>query len=330
MPNMNSILMKSLGVLLALAIVLPLSVAVEAADSYPSRPVRFINPFPPGGALDVTGRIIATKLTERLGKQVLLETHSGGGGVLGAELVAKSAPDGYTLLLVSASYGTNPAFYKLPFNPQKDLVPVARVGHCPFVLLVNPNVPAKSVQEFIALAKKQPGKLICAAGGSGSSTHLYSELFKTMAGIDMKIVQFKGVGLANIDVMGGHSHMLFASLVSMIPHIKSGKLKALGVTEKNRSPALPDVPTISESGVPGYEAYQWYGILAPAGTPKAVIDRLNKELSVVMNSVDVKKIYETQGSETELMGPGEFGEFIRTDIARWVKVVKEAKIKTEH
>jgi tripartite-type tricarboxylate transporter receptor subunit TctC len=330
MKNIKPRLLKTHIMLLALSFVLIISAAsvFAAADSYPSKPVRLIIPFPPGGSPDIVGRIISTQLTERLGKQVIAENHSGAGGVLGSEIVAKSAPDGYTLLLVSAAYSINPAFYKLSFDPINDLVPVAGLGTGPSVLAVHPSVPANSVQELITLAKKQPGKLICVTSGFGSFPHLQSELFSMVAGIDLKIVHFKGLGPGVIDVMGGHSHMMFGTLVGTIPHMKSGKLKLLGITEKMRSPILPDLPTISEAGI-NYETTQWWGIIAPTGTPKEIISRLNKELMIILNSAGVKKVYEDLGAISELMGPAQFGKLLATEIAKWKKVVKEQNIKIE-
>ena len=329
MPNPKSLMRKPIGFLLAFTLAIPLCPVVEAADTYPSKPVRIIVPFAPGGGPDVVARIITPQLTERLGKQVFVENHGGAGGVLGCEIAAKSAPDGYTLLVVSGSYAVNPSFYKLPFDPLQDLVPVARLASGPVMLVVNATVPAKSVKELIALAKKQPGKVICVTNGAGGSPHLQAELFRMMAGIGLMIVHFKGVGPAMVDMMGGHSHMMFGTLMATIPHIKSGKLKALGVSTEKRSPSLPDVPTIAESGLPGYKTSQWWGIVAPAGTPKAIIDTLNRGLGGVLKSPTVQKAFEAQGAEAELMGPDEFGKYIAAEMAMWGKVVKDGNIKAK-
>ncbi len=328
MSTIRSLLLKHLGFLLALSIALPSSL-VLAAESYPSKPVRLIIPFPPGGSNDIVGRLIATKLTERLGKQVIVDNRSGAGGVIGSEVAAKSEPDGYTLLLISAAYGFNPSLYKLPFDPVKSFVPVAKLASGPNSLVVHPGVPANSVKELIALAKKEPGKLICAAAGVGSFQHLGSELFKIMAGIDFMIVQFKGGGPAMIDQLGGHSQMSLGSLIQTLPHIQSGKFRVLGTGGSKRSAILPNVPTIAEAGVPGYEATNWWGILAPAGTPKAVVDRLNKELTVILTSAETKKMFLNEGAEADHLGPAEFGPFIAAEIAKWGRVVKEANIKVE-
>ena len=326
---MKSLLIKILGVLLALVIGFPLAAALAAADSYPSKPVRLIISFAPGGSTDIVGRLIATKLSERLGKQVVTENRGGGGGTLGMEMVAKSEPDGYTLLFTSSAIAINPLLYKVPYDPVKSFVPIAKIGSGPVVLTVHPSVPVNSVQELIALAKRQPGKLVCAAAGVGSFVHLGSELFKMMAGLDFKIVQFKGGGPAMIDTMGGHSQILVGTLTMSLPQIKSGKLKALGYGGSVRSKLLPDVPTISEAGVPGYEAAIWWGLFAPAGTPKAIVDRLYKELAVILNSAEIKKVFEDQGAEMELMGSTEFGKFIEEETAKWGKVIKEGNIKGE-
>jgi tripartite-type tricarboxylate transporter receptor subunit TctC len=329
MPNMKSLLIKTLGVLLALVIGFPLAAVLAASDSYPVKPVRLSIAFAPGGSTDIVGRLIATKLSERLGKQVIAENRSGGGGTIGAEMVAKSEPDGYTLLFTSAAIAINPLLFKVPYDPVKSFVPIAKMGNGPVVLTVHPSVPVKSVKELIALAKKQPGKLVCAAAGGGSFMHLASELFKMMADIDFKIVQFKGGGPAMIDTMGGHSQISLGTLTQSLPQIKSGKLKALGFGGSRRSKLLPDLPTVSEAGVPGYEASQWWGLFAPAGTPKAIVDRLQKELSVIMNSEDTKKTFENQGAEAELIGPTGFGKFIEAESVKWGKVVKAGNIKGE-
>jgi tripartite-type tricarboxylate transporter receptor subunit TctC len=329
MPNMKSLLIKSFGILLVLVIGFPLTAAFAADNSYPHKPVRFNIAFAPGGSTDIIGRLIASKLSERLGKQVIPENRSGGGGTIGAEMVAKSEPDGYTLLFTSAAIAINPLLFKVPYDPVRSFVPIAKMGNGPVVLTVHPSVPVNSVKELVALAKKQPGKLVCAAAGSGSFIHLSSELFKMMADIDFMIVQFKGGGPAMIDTMGGHSQILLATLTQALPQIKSGKLKALGFGGSTRSKLLPDVPTILEAGVPGYEASQWWGLFAPAGTPKAIVDRLQKELSVIMNSEDTKKIFENQGAEAELIGPSGFGKFIEAESAKWGKVIKARNIKGE-
>ena len=323
MPNMRALLLKTLGLLLAL------STAAAAADSYPSKPVRLVIPFPPGGSNDIVGRLIAAKLTERLGKQVIADNRGGAGGVLGSEMVAKADPDGYTLLIVSAAYGFNPALYTLPFDPLKSFTPIAKLGSGPNSLVVHPSVPANSVKELIALAKQKPGQLINACAGVGSFQHMGTELFKTMAGIDFKIVQFKGGGPAMIDQLGGHSDFSLGSLIQTLPHIQSGKFRVLATGGAKRSAILPNVPTIAEAGVPGYEATNWWGIFAPAGTPGPIVDRLNREIKTLLSSAEVQKLFLNEGADVDYIGPAEFGPFVEREITKWGKVVKEANIKVE-
>jgi len=329
MPNAKSLAMRILGALLAVAVAFPLSTVLGAADAYPSKPVRMIISFAPGGSTDIMGRLIAAKLSERLGKQVVAENRSGGGGTIGMEMVAKSEPDGYTLLFTSSAIAINPLLYKVPYDPVKSFVPIAKIGNGPAVLTVYPGVPANTVKELIALAKKQPGKLVCAAAGVGSFVHLGSELFRIMAGIDFKIIQFKGGGPAMIDVMGGHSQILVGTLTMTMPQIKSGKLKALGYGGSARTKLMPDLPTVSEAGLPGYEAAIWWGLFAPAGTPKAIVERLQKELDEIINSEETKKTFEVQGAEAELMESAEFSKFIQAETVKWGKVVKEGNIRKE-
>lgn len=328
-PKRKSLLLRVFGILLALAVMPQLSSAAAAADSYPSKPIRLIISFAPGGSTDIVGRLIATKLSERLGKQVVPENHGGGGGTIGAELVAKSDPDGYTLLFTSSAIATNPLLFKVPYDPVKSFIPVAKIGSGPAVLAVYPGVPANSVRELIALAKKEPGKLVCAAAGVGSFVHMSSELFKMMAGIDFKIVQFKGGGPAMIDVMGGHSQILTGTLTMTMPNIKSGKLKALGYAAAKRTPLMPDLPTVSESGLPGYEAAIWWGIFAPAGTPKEIAGRLYKEIAAIMHSDEMKQIFDKQGSEIDLLDSAGFTKFVEAETVKWGKVVKAGNIRVE-
>lgn len=302
---------------------------LAAAQSYPTKPVRLIIPFPPGGSNDIVGRLIAAQLSERLGKQVIVDNRAGAGGVVGSEVVAKSSPDGYTLLLISSAHAINASLYKLPYNHEKAFVPIAKLGSGPNVLTVHPGVPVNSIKDLIALAKKKPGELIMSSAGVGTFSHLGDELFKTLTGIDVMIVQFKGGGPAMIDTIGGHSHIYTGSLIQQVPHIRSGKLKALGTGGAKRSPILPDVPTIAEAGVPGYEATNWWGIIAPAGTPKPIVERLDKELAGVVTSAEVQKRFQSEGADTDYLGQGEFGQFIAAETAKWGKIIKEANIKAE-
>src|SRR5712671_867217 len=259
-----------------------------AAQDYPVRPVRLIIPFPPGGSNDVVGRLIATQLTERLGKQVVADNRGGAGGVIGTELTANAPKDGYTIQIISLAHAVNPWLYKLPYDPIKSFAPISILASGPNVLAVSPSLPVNSVQELVALAKQKPGELQYASAGIGSFQHLGGELFKLEAGVNMLHVPFKGGGPAMIDVMGGHTKLLFSSLVQTTPHIRSGKLKALGIGGTKRNAVLPDVPTIAESGVPTYESVNWWGLVAPAGTPAPIIARLHKAVQEVQTSADVQ------------------------------------------
>jgi len=330
MTNMKLQRRKRISIALVLSVMLTLFTAtvVMAADAYPSKPIRLVIPFPPGGSNDIVGRLIAAKMSENLGKQVVVDNRGGAGGVLGTEMVAKAEPDGYTLLIASAAYAFNPALYKLPFDPVKAFAPIAKLGSGPNSLTIHPSLPVNSVKELIALAKQKPGQLINGCAGVGSFQHMGTELFKIMAGIDFKIVQFKGGGPAMIDQLGGHSQFSLGSLIQTLPHIQSGKFKILGTGGSKRSSILPNVPTIAET-VPGYEATNWWGILAPAGTPAPIVDRLNKEIRALLTSDEVKKLFQNEGADVDYLGPAEFGPFIGREITKWSKVVKEANIKVE-
>jgi tripartite-type tricarboxylate transporter receptor subunit TctC len=314
--------------LVAFSALFPLA-APHAADPYPSKPIRLIIPFATGGANDIIGRLIAAKLADRVGKSVVVENHAGGGSIVGTEMVAKADPDGYMLLVAAGQHATNPALQKLPYDSTKSFTPVARLGTAALALIVNSNLPANSVKEFIALAKQKPGQLIFASTGIGSTAHMTTELFKIMAEIDIKVVQFKGGGPATIDVLGGHSHALIGSLIQVMAQVKAGKLKVLGTGGTKRSILFPEVPTIAEAGVPGYEAYNWYGILAPAGVPAPIVDRLNREIKAILDSDDVKKQFLNGGVEIAYAGPSEFGRLLEEEITKWVRVVKKANIKLD-
>ncbi len=300
-----------------------------SAQPYPSKPVRLIIPFPPGGSNDVVGRMIAFQLSERLGRQVVADNQGGAGGIIGTEAAAKSQPDGHTLLLISSAYAFGASMYTLPYDPATAFAPVALLGTGPVVLAVNSKLPVNSLKELIALAKEKPGELNYASAGVGSFQHLASALFKLQSGLDIVHVPFKGGGPAMMDVIAGNTQIAIGSLIQTLPHIKSGRLKALGVGSAKRVPALPDVPTISEAGVPGYEATNWWGIVAPAGTPRPVIERLHKELSVILASAETKKRFESEGGEAAQMSPEEFGRFIAAETDKWARVVKEAGIRPE-
>jgi len=300
------------------------------AQTYPTKPVRLIIPFPPGGSNDVVGRMIAFQLSERLGKQVIADNQgAGAGGIIGTEAAARATPDGHTLLLISSAYAFGASMYKLPYDPVSAFAPVALLGTGPVVLAVNAKLPVNTLQDLIALAKTKPGELNYASAGVGSFQHLASALFKLQSGLDIVHIPFKGGGPAMMDVIAGNTQIAIGSLIQTLPHIRTGRLKPLGVGSAKRVPALPDVPTISEAGVPGYEATNWWGIVAPAGTPRPVIERLHKELTVILASAETKKRFETEGGETAQMSSEEFGRFISAEIVKWAKVVKDAGIKPE-
>jgi tripartite-type tricarboxylate transporter receptor subunit TctC len=321
-PIMRSVRLEAAALLLALS-------TAAAAQDYPVKPVRLIIPFPPGGSNDVVGRMIATHLGEHLGKQVIVDNRSGAGGVIGTEIGANAAPDGYTLAIISIAHAVNPWLYKLNYDPIKSFTPIAVLASGPNVLAINPALPVNSVKELVALAKQKPGELQYASAGVGSFQHLGGELFKLEAGVDMLHVPFKGGGPAMIDVMGGHTKLVFSSLVQTTPHIKSGKLKPLGTGGLKRNPVLPDVPTIAEACVTGYEAVNWWGIVAPAGTPQAIIDKLHKDIAAVQASPEVQKQFSSEGAEIVQMSPAEFGTFMEREMKKWERVVKEGKIKAE-
>jgi tripartite-type tricarboxylate transporter receptor subunit TctC len=319
---MRSLLLKSLLLLFALT-------TGAAAQDYPTKSVRVIIPFPPGAINDTVGRMIATQLSTRLGKQFVVDNRAGAGGVVGTELAANAPKDGYTLLIVSLVNTVNPWLYKLTYEPVKGFAPIAALASSPNVLAVHPDLPVKSLKEFIELAKKQPGQLQYASGGVGSFMHLGGELFKLSAGIDLLHVPFRGGGPAMIDVIGGHTKAIFATVPTGSPQVKSGKVRALAVGSAKRQAALPDVPTFAEAGLPGYEVDNWVGIVAPAGTPQAIVDKLNKEISAILESAEVRKQLSDQGAEPMRMGPAEFGAFMEKELVKWGRVVKEGGIKAQ-
>jgi tripartite-type tricarboxylate transporter receptor subunit TctC len=328
--KIKSILFKTVGIMLVLFTMLVDSSVVLAADPYPNKPVRLILPFAPGGGSDGVARPIVTKLSERLGQQVYIDYRGGAGSVIGTDLVANAKPDGYTLLWITTAYVSQPALQKLPYDPVKSFTPIARLATSANVLVIHPSLPVKSVKELITLAKQKPGYLIFGSTGVGGSMHLGTELFRMMAGIDLTIAHFKGGGPAMIDLLGGHSHALLVSIVPTLPHIKSGKLRALGTGGVTRSVMLPDVPTIAEDGLPGYTLDQWFAMLAPAGTPEPIIDRLNQELKAVLASDEVQKMLLKAGSEVAYMpGPTEFGKFLGAELTTWARVAKQGNIKVE-
>ncbi len=308
---------------------LALSGAAAAADSYPARPVRLIVPFPPGGSNDIVGRVIGQQLGERLGKPVVIDNRGGAGGLIGTETAVHAQPDGYTLLIISVAYAYNPSLYKLPYDPVKAIAPVAQLGTGPNSLVVHPSVPANSVKELVALAKAKPGQLNYATAGIGSFQHMSSEMFRIMSGVNIVHIPYKGGGPAMLAVIAGQAQISIGSLLQTLPHIRSGKLKALGTGGARRSPALPDVPTVAEAGVPGYEANNWWGIVAPAATPPAVVKKINTEVAAILATPETQKWFLSEGGEAVSRTPDEFRKWILSEMAKWGKVVKQAGIKAE-
>jgi tripartite-type tricarboxylate transporter receptor subunit TctC len=295
-----------------------------AAQSYPSRPIRMVVPLSPGGFADVPTRLITPKLSTALGEQVFVENKPGAGGSIGAEYVARSKPDGYTLLLVATPHVITPSLYKkLPYDSLADFAPIMQFAAGPYVLVVNPQLAAGSVSELVAAAKAQPGRIDFASSGNGSAQHLVGALFSSMAGIELNHVPYKGSGPAMQDLLSGQVKVSFAGTPNVMPHLRSGKLRALGVTTPRRSPDLPDVPTIAEAGVPGYEATLWLGFAAPAGTPPDVIRRLHAETAKILQDVEVQRGFRAAGVDAAVLGPAEFGAFMRSEFEKWGKVVRD-------
>jgi tripartite-type tricarboxylate transporter receptor subunit TctC len=319
----QSLLLKTAGLLVALT--------TAAAAQYPTKPVRLIIPFPPGGSNDVVGRLIGAELSKRLGRQIIIDNRSGAGGVIGTEAASHAPKDGYTLLMISIAHAVNSHLYDLKgrYDPIKSFTPIAILAAGPNVLVVNPTLPANSVKELIALAKKDPGKVGWASAGIGSFQHLGGSLFELQAGVKFLHVPFKGGGPAMIDVVAGHNKVMFSSLVQTTPQITAGKLKPLGVGGSKRSQVLPNVPTIAEAGVPDYEAVNWWGIVAPAGVPQEVVDKLRTELAAVQDSKVVLDQFAKEGAELVKMSQAEFAKYIGVEISKWGKVVKESGMKAK-
>ena len=300
-----------------------------AADDYPAKPVKIVVPYTPGGGADILTRTLAAALTPKLGQQVIVENRPGGNTIIGTEYVANAPPDGYTLLLVPASFAINPSFYKLPYDSIKGFAPVGLVALVPLMLVTNPAVQINSVKDLIAQAKAQPGKLTFASYGSGSPAHLAGELFKTMVGVDMLHVPYKGSAPALADIVAGHVALMFSSMSPAVPLVKSGRLKGVAVTTGKRVPAMKDLPTVAEAGVPGYEVQAWNGIVAPAGTPKEVIARLNKTIGEIVATKEFSDRISAQGFEPETATPEEFSQLIQRDILKWAKVIKDSGAKPD-
>jgi tripartite-type tricarboxylate transporter receptor subunit TctC len=322
MKKMCALLVQIAALILALT-------NVAAAQDYPNKPVRIVVPFPPGGFNDIVARLIGAQLSERLGKQFLVDNRSGAGGAIAGEIVANAPKDGHTLLIVSIAIAINPWMRKLPYDAITAFTPVAVLATAPNVVAVNADLPAKSIKELVALAKSKPGDLKYASSGVGTFLHLGGELFKLSTGTDLLHVPFRGAGPALIDVMGGHTQAAFVSVPSVIGHVRSGKLRALGVGGSKRSFAMPDVATVAEQGWPGYSAANWIGIVAPAGTPEPIVALLHKEITAIQDSAELKQRFVAEGTGVMKMSVAEFGGFIVSEHAKWGKVIKDAKIKAE-
>lgn len=304
------------------------SVAAQK-NAYPTKPIRFIVPFPPSGGTDILARYIADKLTEGLGQQVVVDNRVGAGGILGEELAAKSAPDGYVIILVAISHAVNPGLHKkLPYDTVKDFAPVGLLVSVANILVVNPGVPVKSVPELIALAKAKPGALNYGSAGNGSSPHLAGELFKAMAGVEIVRVSYRGGALALTDLLGARIQLMFAVIPTGLPLARTGRLRALAVTSAKRSAAAPDLPTISEF-VPGYEFIGWQGVLAPAGTPKSIVATLNREIVKILHMPDARNRFSSEGFEVIGGTPEDFSAFLKSELAKWSNLLRDAGIRAE-
>ena len=300
------------------------------AQSYPAKPIRILVGFPPGGGVDVIARQLAPKLGEQLGRQVVVENHSGAGTNIASELLANSAPDGYTLYLATASIAINPSLYaKVPFDPVNDFAPINTVGGTSFILVVHPSFPAKSVKELIAIAKSKPGQLTYSSAGNGSVAHLAGELFKGMTGTRIVHVPFRGNPPSMIALMSGEVDCTFGTLPATLPHIKSKKLRMLAVSSAKRSAFIPELVTVAEAGVPGFDVTQWYGMIAPARTPAAIINRLDSELVKVLAAPEIKTQLANQSLEIAVTTPQQFAAFIKSELAKWAKVIRESSIRVD-
>ena len=315
------------GLILPAALVSP----AAAAQNYPAKAIRMIVPFPPGGPNDILGRVVAQKLAEQLGQQVVVDNRGGAGGIIGAELAARAVPDGYTLLFGgTAPLAITPGMHKnLPYDPTRDFAAVSLVGTAPSMLIAHPAVPVKTIKDLIDLAKAKPGQLNFASAGIGTPPHLAGELFKSMAGVDMVHVPYKGGGPALTDLLAGQVGLYFSGISSALPFVRDGRLRGIAVTSAKRTAVVPDMPTIAESGLPGFEVGNWYAILAPAATPQVIVTRLNTEINKVLAVAEVRKRFLDLAADPTGSTPGELAAYIRSEIVKWAKVIKLAGIKQE-
>ena len=317
-------------VLAALAAAVSAGNANAAATDFPVRPLRMIVPYAPGGNADIMARLVAQRLAENLGQQVVVDNRAGASGIIGTELAVKAPPDGYSMVLVASSLATNPALIKtLPYDANRDLAPITMVGSTPLILAAYPGLAASNVKELVALAKAKPGQLNYASSGVGSPANLAGTLFNYLTGANIVHVTYKGTAQATTDVLGGHVQMFYPSMTAALPYVRSGKLKALGMTALTRSPLAPEIPTVSESGVAGYQANIWNGMLAPAATPRALIARLNQELVRVLSTAETRERFASMGADAAHSTPEEFRAFIAAEEKKWAKVVRETGIRVD-
>ena len=323
--------MRRLSIVIVLGFVIALTLTPAFAQTFPAKPVKIIVPFAPGGGSDILARILGQKLSAAWGETVIVDNRPGAGGNIGTEMVAKSPPDGYTLVLgVVGPIAINVSLFKnIGYDPVRDLTPITRAVNVTNLLVVHPSLPAKSVKELISLAKANPTVLNYASGGSGTAGHLAAELFKNMAGVQMVHIPYKGSGPAMTDLLAGQTALIFDNMPSALPYAKSGRLRALGVTTATRSSAVPEIPTVAEAGLPGFEATNWYAILGPAGIPAPIVDKLNRDVIRALQTSDVKERLAGLGADVATQTSEQFGEFIRTEIEKWGKVVRTAGIKAE-
>ncbi|MBI3043395.1 MAG: tripartite tricarboxylate transporter substrate binding protein [Betaproteobacteria bacterium] len=315
--------------ILALATVIAHDVAIAQKDNYPTKPVRLIVGFAPGGGTDLLARLLALKLTGALGQPVVVDNRPGAGGTIAAEIVARATPDGYTLNAMTNSYSVNASFYKLPYDPVRDISPITLIGRSGYLMVVNPSVPAKSMREFLALARGRPGELNYGSSGQGAISHMAIELFKLMAGVELTHVSYKGTAPVLTDLLSGQIQFTAGAIPPTMPHVKSGRLRAIGVSTAQRSRLAPDVPTVSEAGVPGYDVSSWYAISAPPKTPKVIITKLNQTLGGILSHPEISGRFEKEGVDAVNSTPELLGRIIRTDIEKWIKVARAIKAKEQ-
>ena len=300
------------------------------AQSYPVKPIRLVVPYAPGGGVDIIARATAQELTKRVGQQIIVDNRTGAGGNVGSDTVAKAPPDGYTLLMASPANTINPSLYtNMPYDPSRDLIPIALIGSVPSVLVASPSLPVQDIKQLIALAKAKPGALTYGSGGSGSTEHLAGEMFKSFAGIDLLHVPYKGGAQVMIDLMGGHVALMFSNQLGVLPHIKTAKLKALGVASAERSTALPEVPTFAEAGFPDFKVSVWWGVMGPAGMPKEIVSQLNREIVAGLSSPEMKERLQTMSAQPIGGTPEQFAAFFAAETKRWAPIVKASGAKAD-